>query len=82
MLIKTAYLIVALPDPTKLSVTVKSVTPTTAKIYLERTSGEAKGALSYVLLKGNYSETDFSKTTISDMKNHPDFVFYQISKWQ
>jgi hypothetical protein len=67
--------------PTKLSVTIKNVAPTSAKIYVERTEGGSKGALSYVLLKGDYSATDFSTATMSDLKNNTDFVAFETSNW-
>ncbi|MDR0918036.1 MAG: hypothetical protein LBM93_02110, partial [Oscillospiraceae bacterium] len=63
------------------TITIKKTTPTTAKIFIERTSGEAKGAVSYVLLKGDYGDTNFADSTFDELKNHPDFVDYKISKW-
>jgi hypothetical protein len=67
--------------PTKLSATVKKVSPTSTKVYVERTQGESKGAISYVLLKGDYSDIDFSNMKLADMKNHPDFVKAEYSNY-
>jgi hypothetical protein len=64
-----------------LSTRLKSVMPTSAEFVVEKNSAEAKGAVSYVLLKGDYSNTDFSNYTFEDLKNHPDFVSYEVSKW-
>jgi hypothetical protein len=68
--------------------------PTSAKIFIERTITEKKsdgstseiapdyGAISYILLKGDYTDTDFSDATFEDMKNHPDFIEYKYSNWR
>ncbi|MDR0919577.1 MAG: InlB B-repeat-containing protein, partial [Oscillospiraceae bacterium] len=66
---------------TKLTSTLKKIYPTSAKVYVERTEGEAKGAISYILLEGNYSDTDFSNAKLADMKNHEDFVKLEYSNW-
>jgi hypothetical protein len=33
------------------------------------------------LLKGDYSDTDFSNSTFEEITENPDFVNYQVSKW-
>jgi hypothetical protein len=72
---------IILPDPTKLSATLKKVYPTSAKVFIERTQGDEKGAISYVLLKGDYADVDFSTMKLADMKNHPDFVKAEYSNY-
>jgi hypothetical protein len=67
--------------PKTLSATIKKVTPTSAKIYVERTQGNAKGAISYVLLVGDYADVDFSTAKLADMKNHENFVKAEYSNW-
>jgi hypothetical protein len=67
--------------PTKLAVTVKKVYPTSAKIFIERTDGNSKGAISYVLLKGDYSSTDFANSTLAELEEYADFVEFETSNW-
>jgi hypothetical protein len=65
----------------KLDSTIKKVSPTSSKIYVKRTEGNAKGSISYVLLKGDYSDVDFSTAKLADMKNHENFVKLEYSNY-
>jgi hypothetical protein len=57
---------------------IKSVTADTAKFKISRT-GDANGALGYVLLKGDVS--DLSYKTLEEYQNSENFLANQTSNW-
>jgi hypothetical protein len=62
-----------------LNTDLKTLTADSAVFKISRT-GEANGALGYVLLQ-DFSDEDLNCTTLEDFKNLPSFVANQTSNW-